>query len=265
MNHPNRFFSPVETARRLGVTTKTLRYYEAKGLIEPLRTSNGWRTYGPVQIAQLHQVLALKRLGLSLERIADLMKGQLSGIAAVLDVQEIFLRRRLVDTERALGLLLSAKQKLENGDQLSSDDLLNLTKETVMSDQISENEASGIIQDLYEKHITPEERERLQANGYHPMAASAVWEKLHAEAGVLMAKGDPTTPEAMDLARRWMNEVNRATGGDPTLSQKVRAMWKEALESPAVEAQTPASLEMMNFIGEAYGKALAAGVSSYPQ
>jgi DNA-binding transcriptional MerR regulator len=263
MNHPPRFYSPIETAKRLGITTKTLRYYEARGLIRPLRASNGWRTYGPIQMAQLHQVLALKRLGLSLERIAELMKGQLGGIAAVLDIQEIFLRRRLVDTGRALDLLLAAKRKLENGDQLSSDDLLNLTKETVMSDQISKDEASGIVQDLYEKHISAEERERLRANGYEPMGSSAVWETLHAEAAILMAKGDPGTPEAMDLARRWMDEVNRATGGDPSLNQKVRAMWKEALQSPAVEAQTPStSLEMMNFIGEAYGKALAAGVAS---
>ncbi len=133
MNHPLRLFSPVETAKRLGITTKTLRYYEARGLIRPLRTSKGWRTYGPVQMAQLHQVLALKRLGLSLERIAQLLKGQLGGIAAVLDIQEIYLRRRLVETGRALELLLAAKQKLANGDQLSSDDLLTLTKETVMS------------------------------------------------------------------------------------------------------------------------------------
>ena len=265
MNHPLRFYSPIETAKRLGLTTKTLRYYEARGLLRPLRTGKGWRTYGPVQMAQLHQVLALKRLGLSLERIAELLNGQLSGIAAVLDIQEIFLRRRLVDTGRALELLLAAKQKLENGDQLSSDDLLTLTKETVMSDQISKDEASGIIQNLYEKHISVEERERLRANGYEPAAPSAVWETLHAEAVILMAKGDPGTPEAMDLARRWMNEVNRATGGDPSLNQKVRAMWKAALQSPAVEAQTPSSSEMMAFIGEAYGKALAAGLSSYPQ
>jgi hypothetical protein len=135
-----------------------------------------------------------------------------------------------------------------------------------MSDQISKDEASGIVQDLYEKHISAEERERLRANGYEPMGSSAVWEALHAEAAILMAKGDPGTPEAMDLARRWMDEVNRATGGDPSLNQKVRAMWKEALQSPAVEAQTPStSLEMMTFIGEAYGKALAAGVASQPQ
>jgi len=265
MNQLLRFYSPIETAKRLGVTTKTLRYYEAKGLIRPLRTSKGWRTYGPVQMAQLHQVLALKRLGLSLERIAELMNDQLSGIAAVLDIQEVFLRRRLIDTERALRLLLAAKQKLENGDQLSSDDLLNLTRETVMSDQISENETSGIIQNIYEKHISPEERERLRTNGYQPAAASAVWEKLHTEAAILMAKGDPGTPEAMDLARRWMDEVNRATGGDPSLNQKVRAMWQEALQNSAVKAQAPSSLETMNFIGQAYGNALAAGIASYPQ
>ncbi|HXQ46289.1 MAG TPA: MerR family transcriptional regulator, partial [Caulobacteraceae bacterium] len=60
MNQQPRFFSPAETARRLKVSTKALRLYEALGLVNPVRTSRGWRTYGPDQMVRLHQVLALK-------------------------------------------------------------------------------------------------------------------------------------------------------------------------------------------------------------
>jgi MerR family transcriptional regulator, thiopeptide resistance regulator len=265
MNHPLRFYSPIETAKRLNVTTKALRYYEQKGLVEPLRTTNGWRTYGPAQMVRLHQVLALKRLGLSLLRIAKLMSGQLGDLDAVLAVQEVVLRRQLTNTKQALTLLLAARQKLAAGEKLSSDDILNLTRKTVMQDQVSENEVTRIVQDAFERHISPEERQRLQANNYQPTASSSTWEALHAEASALMVKGDTGSPEAMDLARRWMLEVNRATGGDPALNQKVRAMWQEALQNPAVQAQAaPNSLEMMTFVSEAYQKALAAGVASYP-
>jgi DNA-binding transcriptional MerR regulator len=65
--------SPSETARRFGVSVKALRLYEQRGLLTPLRTEAGWRTYGPDQIARLHQILALKRLGLPLARIAALL------------------------------------------------------------------------------------------------------------------------------------------------------------------------------------------------
>jgi hypothetical protein len=78
-----------------------------------------------------------------------------------------------------------------------------------------------------------------------------------------MEKGDTGSPEAMDLARRWMLEVNRATGGDPALNRKVRAMWQEALQNPAVAAQaSPVSSAMTGFVGDAYAKALAAGIAT---
>ncbi len=71
MNHPPRFFSPAETASRLKVSTKALRLYETLGLVKPVRTSTGWRTYGPEQMVRLHQVLALKHLGLPLKRVGE--------------------------------------------------------------------------------------------------------------------------------------------------------------------------------------------------
>src|SRR4051812_44378644 len=65
--------SPTETASRFGVSVKALRLYERRGLLTPLRSESGWRTYGPDQIARLHQILALKRLGLPLAGIAQLL------------------------------------------------------------------------------------------------------------------------------------------------------------------------------------------------
>ena len=49
--------SPAETARRFGVSIKALRLYESRGLLKPLRSEAGWRTYGPDQIARLHKDL----------------------------------------------------------------------------------------------------------------------------------------------------------------------------------------------------------------
>ena len=58
--------SPAEAAKALGVTRRALRFYEQRGLVNPLKTSNGYRVYGPATLARLHQVLALKRLGFTL-------------------------------------------------------------------------------------------------------------------------------------------------------------------------------------------------------
>src|SRR3954469_3262976 len=89
--------TPAETARRFGVTIKALRVYEARGLLTPLRESAGatraqWRAYGPQQLARLHQILALKRMGLSLGRIGEILAGP-DTLAAVLALQADALAR----------------------------------------------------------------------------------------------------------------------------------------------------------------------------
>jgi predicted enzyme related to lactoylglutathione lyase len=136
VSQPPRFFSPAETARQLKVSTKALRLYEALGLVDPLRTSTGWRTYGPDQMARLHQVLALKHLGVPLKRARELLGGQLADLDAVLRLQEAAYRARMADDARRLELLVAVRGRLAHGETLSVDDLIQLTRETVMTDPI---------------------------------------------------------------------------------------------------------------------------------
>src|SRR6201996_9656703 len=105
METPNRmterFLSPSETARRLGVGVRTLRLYERKGLVRPGRTQAGWRVYGPGEIERLHQVLTLKSLGLSLARITQLLDGRVADLPALLALQEDVLTQRIAEMQRA--------------------------------------------------------------------------------------------------------------------------------------------------------------------
>ena len=136
MNQQPRFFSPAETARRLKVSTKALRLYEALGLVNPVRTSTGWRTYGPDQMVRLHQVLALKSLGVPLKQVAELLGDQLADLDAVLLLQETAFRARMAGDARRLALLVAVRRRLASGETLSVDDLIHLTRETVMTDPI---------------------------------------------------------------------------------------------------------------------------------
>src|SRR6185369_6256906 len=109
--------SPTETASRFGVSIKALRLYESRGLLTPLRSEAGWRTYGPDQVARLHQILALKRLGLSLARIGELLAGP-DALESVLALQEQVLARDSEQLSRALALVQSARAKLKTGQAL---------------------------------------------------------------------------------------------------------------------------------------------------
>ncbi|WP_155913863.1 MerR family transcriptional regulator [Asticcacaulis sp. AC466] len=73
-----------EICRRLGVSRKALRLYEAHGLVRPDRTASEWRIYGPEQISRLHQILALKRFGFPLKREAEIMNDKVPDLDRLL-------------------------------------------------------------------------------------------------------------------------------------------------------------------------------------
>lgn len=66
-----------EAAKKLQVSTRTLRFYEEKDLVRPAYTEeNGYRFYEKDQIRQLELILFLKELGFSLKQIKMLIQDE---------------------------------------------------------------------------------------------------------------------------------------------------------------------------------------------
>ncbi len=65
-----RFFTVPELADDLGITPRTIRFYEQKGLLNPQRAGTT-RVYTRQDRAKLLLILRGKRLGFSLKEIAD--------------------------------------------------------------------------------------------------------------------------------------------------------------------------------------------------
>jgi len=64
-----------EVAERLGMTKRTLRYYEERGLLSPAaRTEGGYRLYSNADIQRLERIKELRDLlGFSLAEIGDII------------------------------------------------------------------------------------------------------------------------------------------------------------------------------------------------
>jgi DNA-binding transcriptional MerR regulator len=56
-----------ELAARAGTTTRTLRYYESRGLLPARRGENGYRTYDEHDLRLLRQIRTLQDFGFDLE------------------------------------------------------------------------------------------------------------------------------------------------------------------------------------------------------
>ena len=107
----DRIWTVGELADELGVTTRTLRHYEAEGLIRP-RRSGANRVYTARDRARLRLILRGRRFGMTLaecREIVDMYDGaesseqrQLTTLLGRLDEIAADLRRRQVDLRRTL-------------------------------------------------------------------------------------------------------------------------------------------------------------------
>lgn len=66
-----------ETAKLLGVTTQTLRFYDRKGILRPVYTDpqTGYRYYSYMQFHVIDRIKYLQSFGLPLENIFSIIKG----------------------------------------------------------------------------------------------------------------------------------------------------------------------------------------------
>jgi DNA-binding transcriptional MerR regulator len=69
----DRLYTIGELALELGVTTRTIRFYESKGLIAPARRGVA-RSYSRRDRGRMKLILRGKNLGFSLEAIAEYLK-----------------------------------------------------------------------------------------------------------------------------------------------------------------------------------------------
>lgn len=63
-----------EVADRVGLSLRTIRFYEEEGLVVPeTRTSGGFRLYGAAAVARLELIKRMKPLGFSVEEIGEVL------------------------------------------------------------------------------------------------------------------------------------------------------------------------------------------------
>jgi len=101
-----------ELADELGVTTRTLRFYEAEGLVAPQRSGTN-RVYSQRDHARLRLILRGRRFGMTVgecREIVDMYNGaesseqrQLQTLLGRLDEIAVDLRARRADIRRTLG------------------------------------------------------------------------------------------------------------------------------------------------------------------
>lgn len=115
-----------ELAKEFDITTRSIRFYEDMGLIQPERKGS-MRIYQRRDRVRLKLILRGKRLGFSLAEIRDLLElydtnqidTQLIKMLKIIDEKEAVLKRQLEDITIVLDDLSTARQRCEEALQRS--------------------------------------------------------------------------------------------------------------------------------------------------
>ena len=109
-----------DVVRLTGLTSRALRFYEARGLVAPLRTYSGRRLYGPGELERINQIVAMKRAGLTLSQIGALTRDRRLDLGALVDAQIAALDAKREEVGQARALLLIVKSRLDRGEPVDA-------------------------------------------------------------------------------------------------------------------------------------------------
>lgn len=102
-----------ELAQRAGTTAKTLRFYEAEGLLpEPGRTTAGYRDYDPDVVHRVTFIRDAQRAGFTLRQIGQVLDIRDSGEPPCEHVGQL-IQQRITEVEQRLAELAQTRTHLQ--------------------------------------------------------------------------------------------------------------------------------------------------------
>ncbi|WP_432165936.1 MerR family transcriptional regulator [Streptomyces sp. bgisy031] len=103
-----------ELAERAGTSTRTLRYYESRGLLPARRGGNGYRMYDEADLRALRQIRILQDFGFELEEtrpfVECLRAGHPQGDSCPASLAVY--RRKLGELDALIGELTAVREKV---------------------------------------------------------------------------------------------------------------------------------------------------------
>ena len=189
-----------DVAKRTGLTSRALRFYEARGLLKPLRTDSGRRLYGRGELERIQQILALKRAGLSLSQIGRLTERGGMDLRSLVDAQLKIIEERKAELDQAKSLLLSIKSRIERGEPVDAETFCSLIRE---GDRIMQPEDWKKVTDRYFSEEEKEHWAKHPPKGDFDQAEySRKWAELGRRVEAVIPFG-PDSPQAEAIYDEW--------------------------------------------------------------
>jgi DNA-binding transcriptional MerR regulator len=246
-----------EFAKLTGLTVRALQHYDHLGLLKPVRSRAGHRTYSDHDLQALVQILALKSVGVPLRQIAALRRSGGPGLARALHMQRAVLERRRPLLDKAITAIQNVELALEKGEEADPVVLRSLIEAVGPQEDLppglddSSVEAAGPI-----VARTPDRVELRRR-----------WQQLLDDVAQV-SHTDPAGPDAQAMAQRWIDLLQELAGSGAALdAQLVKSAGVLGAAARTHSNGTPAE-RAWEFVGRALaargGEGSEAALSSGP-
>lgn len=240
---PQGYMTIGEVAKKMGVTVRTLQYYDKEGLLSPSSESEGGRRlYTDKDVIKLYQILSLKHLGFSLDDI----KNRLISLDSPADVADVL-------TEQAAAI----REKIEALSE-SLKEIETLRAEVLQMQSVDFKKYADIIVNLQMKnkfywlikHFDDKTLDhfRNRFDKDSGLAMMGTFTRLQGEAIRLQKDGvSPEGEKGQNFAKEFWGMLMEFTGGDMSMLSKLMETgnfngpdkeWKQkqAIANPFIES-----------------------------
>lgn len=249
-----------QVAKLTELSARALRFYEARGLVKPLRTASGRRCYSAVELERLHRLLALKRAGLSLSQIGALfdrpgmdLRDLISRQLELIEAQA----RRLAENRLLLSSTLS---RIDRGEPIDAETFCSLIR---YGDKMMTEDAKR-WQALTDRYMTTDARADFLASHdkmevcFDDSAYRAQWQDLGARIKAALPL-DPSSDSALVFVREWFALLAPFSAvATPAMWEGAKAMYGD-MKTWEGDADPGFDSEVFDFISLATTTAISAG------
>jgi ubiquinone/menaquinone biosynthesis C-methylase UbiE len=124
-------YTTGEFAKMAGVTIRTIRYYDAKGILKPSHhNSSGHRLYSNEDFIKLKKILALKYLGLSLDEVmnTELYSFEKDDMVNSLKLQKNIIKNKINHMKTVLNAIETAEVSIQKDEDLDWNKTIDIIK-----------------------------------------------------------------------------------------------------------------------------------------
>lgn len=249
--------------RLTGLTARALRFYEARKLVEPLRTASGRRHYDAAALERLNLILSLKKAGLTLAQIQRLTANRRIDLNGLITAQLDHLEAQARRIGEAQALLISVKSRIDRGEPIDAETFCSLIRHEQQDTTTMSQDQWKAITDRY---FTPEQQaewtERMGALGedFDQDGYAAQWKALGDEIKAALPL-DPASEAAAGFVRRWFDLLKPFTDvASPAMWTGTMKMYDD-MDNWPVQADPGFDAEVWGFMKQATAARMLAGVS----